>query len=153
MESIIVSFLYVVVAIVCVGFGIMLIRWAIDDKSILLGICGVAMLLVIVIPTTIFAYDYYQTSNCTLIETDVTAEVINKEYKKAWTQIISTGKVTSVVVHPEQYNLEIKNDNISSVIDNKQFYEALKIGDKIIVVRSTWKYKNGEIYKEVLKFK
>lgn len=153
MFNIAILLLFAIMVVMCVAMGIFLIKGAIEDGSFLLGICGVALILVAVVPFGMFGYDVYQKSNCELTSTEVTAEVTNKNHQAMWIQLMTTGKTTTSIVHPEQWNLTLESNDVVSTVSNKDYYEALKIGDKIIVIKDTWKYRNGEIYSEELKFK
>lgn len=124
-----------------------------DDDKFVGFLAAFLGAIFIITPASIIGYvvyDTYETSNCTEISQTVKAEVINKEYKPEWIQIISTGKTTTSVIYPEEWDITITDKDIKQIIDNKALYNALNTGDKIEATKTTWTKKNGDIYKKEL---
>lgn len=72
------------------------------------------------------------TSCAKLISTDtkeVEATITSVYYKKAWTQMVYTGKTMVPINHKAQYKVELTYENVTLEVDNKSFYDACK--DKV----------------------
>lgn len=61
----------------------------------------------------------------------ITATVSGKKHRSSWVQIISTGKSTSVIVHPESWNVSMqhKGETLTRSVSEDRFARISK-GDE-----------------------
>lgn len=85
----------------------------------------VFLLLFSLIAIVIFwALDYWFTDNYSGV-----AHMISQDYTPAWTQVVSTGKSTSVIYHPESFDIiyNINNLNVRCSV-SEEFYNTFEKG-------------------------
>lgn len=63
----------------------------------------------------------------------VTGVVSYKDYRHAWSQPVSTGKITTFIYHPPRYEVGIRYEGVESVFNDKYLYNSLNIGDEMQV--------------------
>jgi len=150
------SVLNIIVIILVLGMlllGICTTIEGIKEKELFIAGIGIFVILLVIAPTTYAIYDSYQ-KNHSVVETKlINATVAEKTYQAAYTTMILSGKVLVPVYHAEQWNIQLKYNDVINVIDNKALYEAVKDGEKIEAQLVTYKLRNGSIYKREINIK
>ena len=86
-------------------------------KKIIITICLISLSLMI------FTGCRKEVSRETI---DIKATIVSTEHKAMWIQPIHSGKVTTFITHPERNEVELKYENVSQTINNKDLYTICK---------------------------
>ncbi|MBQ6860100.1 MAG: hypothetical protein IJO08_00460 [Clostridia bacterium] len=87
-------------------------------------------------------------------ETKVTAKVVEKEYRAAYSSYIPmrVGKVTTVTMqrHPEKYYITVQYEDITETFDDEEWYNLVEEGEAIDVILYRGYSREGELLKKEL---
>lgn len=135
-------------------FGIMLTSSGFSECETFLSICGiVAIIIGLAIPIGM-VYDAHNKGLSDLTVSDIEATVIKKDYQPMYTQPVFNGKTMTLIVHPEQYSVDLKMSNGDTTrFNDKEYYNVLNVNDVIVIEKLTWTFKNGELYKIEYRYK
>lgn len=151
MEAVAILFGLCLIAILILGIYLMVL--GIRERELPFILFGIFLILMVVLPFSYYTYDTEQKTECTQKIEEVSATVSDKQHKSSYVQIIPTGKTTTIITHPEEWDIMITYQDLTQKIDNKNIYDALNVKDKVIVNKITWIKKNGTIYKVELQIK
>lgn len=150
--NIIIGSLLVTAAIVILGASIQLLKDGIEYRDGFIIFIAVVMISFLVITTGMITYDKVQMKNSTVIVENVTLEVISKSYSPSYTQVIPSGKTSTVMTHSESWDVLFQDEQGHTLsLDDRIVFESLEIGDKIEGFRDIYTKKNGEVYKIILR--
>ena len=140
--------------ILWIAISFNLTRYGFLDHDIIIGLVGITFLVIGLSLPLGMVYDAHNKGLSDLTVSDIEATVIKKDYQPMYTQPVLTGKTTTLVVHPEQYSVDLKlsNGDITRFND-KNYYNSLNVNDVIIIEKLTWTFKNGELYKIEYRYK
>ena len=108
---------------------------------------SIFILILIVANAHINKIENKKINDCVKKIVEVEATVIDKRHTSASITII--GK--NIISHPPEYSIIITDGDIEKEVNNKELYNNLEIGDKIIVNKVILTKKNGEVYRKELK--
>lgn len=128
--------------------GVWVFILGIKDIDAFLISIGLVVMLSVIIPVSYVFYNQYQEAHCTKTVQEVYATVTNKNYEPSYITYVSTGKSTTTIMHPEEYNVTLQYQGISNDIDNEELYKKVNVKDKAKVILTIYRYKNGNLYKK-----
>jgi len=80
-----------------------------------------------------------------IIEEDVIATVIEKEYEPGYTSMISGGKCCVPISHSASYDVYLKYGNEEFIIDDEELYNQVKENDRVPAKLIMYISKNGKV--------
>lgn len=147
----VIAILGIITLIFLLVLGIWLMVDGIKEQEFILIVFG---LLVVSVPVSIVGYGIYDTrqkSITTETVNQVIVKVEDKKYEEAYTSYIYTGKVTTPIYHEEQWKVTLADNDTTEIIDSKELYNVVNVGDKIKAYKYVWTYGSGKIYKKEIK--
>ena len=129
-------------------FGVYLLVRGIKERELLFAIVGGILILGTLIPTGYIVYDNNQKSECTKDIAYISTKVRSKEHTPFYMENMMVGKSIVIIDHPEQYIIKLQYKGVTNTFINEQLYNKLGVNDITKAYLITYKYKNGNIYKQ-----
>lgn len=152
MEVVVGAFL-IILLIFMLCLGLYFFLDGIREGEGVITMLGAFLVCIVVIPIGVGVYEDNQKENSILTREEIVLTVSDKDHDSAWTQVISTGKTTSTIYHPEEWDISFTDGESTRAIDDEALFNSLELGDKVEGYRDTYTKENGEVFKIELKIK
>ena len=93
-------------------------------------------------------YDIYVKINTNeIVEENVVATVIEKDYAEGYTSLVSAGKCLVPVCHSDTYDVYLEYEGREFILDDEDLYDRVKENDKLPAKLIKYLSKDGKVLK------
>lgn len=103
--------------------------------------------------TAVLAFSFVGCTKCINTEyKNVEVTIVDKYHRAMWMQPIVSGKITTYITHPAEYEITVEYNGVKHTIDNKDTYNKYKdkIGQTAIGELEIKTYDNGAVIYDIV---